>query len=90
MKEDRKFYSFNVIDIVIQRVYIESQRTKANQSVDQSLLHSWKASGLPDFLLLDYELTFRGSNRYPRSPGLVLRLCLHFGVKPLFINGIWP
>lgn len=41
--------------------------------------------GLPDFLLLDNELSFRGSNRYPRSPGLVIRLCLHFGIQPVFI-----
>ena len=41
--------------------------------------------GLPDFLKLDNELSFRGSNRYPRSPGLVIRLCLHFGVTPVFI-----
>jgi len=41
--------------------------------------------GLPDFLQIDNELTFRGSNRYPRSPGLIIRLCLHFGVTPVFI-----
>ena len=41
--------------------------------------------GPPDFLQLDNELSFRGSNRYPRSPGLVIRLCLHFGVTPVFI-----
>jgi hypothetical protein len=41
--------------------------------------------GLPDFLQLDNELSFRGSNRYPRSPGLIIRLCLHFGVQPVFI-----
>ena len=41
--------------------------------------------GLPDFLQLDNELSFRGSNRHPRSPGLVIRLCLHFGVQPVFI-----
>jgi hypothetical protein len=49
------------------------------------LLRSWKAIGLPDFLQLDNELSFHGSNRYPRSPGLVIRLCLHFGVQPVFI-----
>jgi hypothetical protein len=48
-------------------------------------LRCWKAVGLPDFLLLDNELSFRGSNRYPRSPGLVIRSCLHFGVTPVFI-----
>ncbi len=74
-----------MIDIFSHRVYIESQRSKADRLVAQSLLRSWKAIGLPDFLLLDNELSFRGSNRYPRSPGLVIRLCLHFGVQPVFI-----
>jgi len=74
-----------VIDIFSHRVYIESQRTKADRPVAQSLLRGWKAIGLPDFLQLDNELSFRGSNRYPRSPGLVIRLCLHFGVQPVFI-----
>ena len=41
--------------------------------------------GLPDFLQLDNELSFRGSNRHPRSPGLVIRLCLYFDVQPVFI-----
>lgn len=41
--------------------------------------------GPPDFLQLDNELSFRGSNRHPRSPGLIIRLCLHFGVTPVFI-----
>jgi len=41
--------------------------------------------GIPDFVLFDNELSFRGSNRYPRSPGLVLRLCLFYGVQPVFI-----
>ena len=41
--------------------------------------------GLPDFLQMDNELSFRGSNKYPRSPGLVIRLCLYFGVQPVFI-----
>jgi len=41
--------------------------------------------GLPDYLQLDNELSFRGSNKYPRSFGLVIRLCFHFGVQPVFI-----
>ena len=40
---------------------------------------------MPDFLQLDNELSFRGSNRYPRSFGLVIRLCLFYGVTPVFI-----
>jgi hypothetical protein len=73
------------MDLLSHQVYIESQRTKEDRQVASSLLRCWKAIGLPDFLQLDNELSFRGSNRYPRSPGLVIRLCLYFGVQPVFI-----
>jgi len=73
------------MDLFRHQVYIESQRTKEDRQVASSLMRSWKAMGLPDFLQLDNELSFPGSNRHPRSPGLVIRLCLHFGVQPVFI-----
>ena len=73
------------MDLLSHQVYIESQRTKEDRQVASSLLRSWKVIGLPDFLQLDNELSFRGSNRHPRSPGLVIRLCLYFGVQPVFI-----
>ena len=73
------------MDLFSHQVYIGSQRTKEDRQVASSLLRCWKAIGLPDFLQLDNELSFRGSNRYPRSPGLVIRLCLYFGVQPVFI-----
>jgi hypothetical protein len=34
---------------------------------------------------VDNELSLRGSNRYPRSFGLLLRLCLSLGVEVVFI-----
>jgi hypothetical protein len=73
------------MDVSSHQVYIESQRSKQDRKVANSLLRCWKAMGLPDFLQIDNELSFRGSNRYPRSFGLVIRLCLHFGVQPVFI-----
>jgi hypothetical protein len=73
------------MDLLSHQIYIESQRTKEDHQIASSLLRCWKAVGLPDFLQLDNELSFRGSNRHPRSPGLVIRLCLHFGVQPVFI-----
>lgn len=63
-------------------------RVATNQEDHQiagSLLRCWKALGLPDFLQLDNQLSMHGSNRYPRSPGIVIRLCLHFGVTLVFI-----
>ena len=50
-----------------------------------SLLRCWKVLGIPDFIQFDNELSFRGSNRYPHSFGIVLRLCLYYGVQPVFI-----
>ena len=41
--------------------------------------------GIPDFLLFDNELSFRGSNKYPRSFGIVIKLCLYYGIEPVFI-----
>lgn len=73
------------MDVYSHQVYIEAQRTKEDRQVASSLMRCWKAIGLPDFLQLDNQLNFRGSNRYPRSPGLVIRLCLYYGVTPVFI-----
>jgi hypothetical protein len=66
-------------------VYVKAHRAKADREVAGSLLCCWQAVELPDFLLHDNELNFCGSNRYPRSPGLVISMCLHFGVQPVFI-----
>jgi len=73
------------MDLYSHRIYIESQRTKEDRQVAASLLRCWKTIGLPDFLQLDNELSFRGSNKHPRSFGLVIKLCLHYGVQPVFI-----
>ena len=73
------------MDIYSHRVYIESQRTKEDRHIASSLLRCWKAMGLPDFLQMDNELSFHGSNKYSRSFGVVIKLCLHFGVQPVFI-----
>jgi putative transposase len=73
------------MDLYSHHVYIEAQRTKGDEQVASSLMRCWKAMGLPDFLQFDNELSFRGSNRYPRSFGIVLKLCLYHGVQPVFI-----
>jgi putative transposase len=85
IKGDGRFYSMNVIDLYSHRVFIESNRTKEDDNIAKGLLRCWKSMGLPDFLQIDNELSFRGSNRYPRSLGIVLRLCLYFHVQPVFI-----
>lgn len=73
------------MDLDSHQVYIESQRSKEDRQVAGSLLKCWKSIGIPDFLQLDNALVFRGSNRYPRSFGLVIKLCLFYGITPVFI-----
>ena len=73
------------MDLFSHRVYIESQRTKEDKQVAASLMRGWKTLGIPDFLQFDNELSFRGSNKYPRSFGIVIKLCLYFGIQPVFI-----
>jgi len=85
IKGDGRFYSLNVMDVFSHRVYIESQRTKEDHHVAAGLMRCWKTMGIPMFLQVDNALSFRGSNRHPRSLGIVLRMCLHYGVIPVFI-----
>jgi transposase len=85
IKNDGRFYSMNVFDTQSYLAAINPCRTKGDEDVALSLLRSWKTIGLPDYLQLDNELSFRGSNRYPRSLGLVLRMCLALGVQVIFI-----
>jgi putative transposase len=73
------------MDLFSHRIYIESQRTKEDRQVAASLMRAWKFLGLPDFLQLDNALNFHGSNKYPRSFGIVIKTCLYFGVQPVFI-----
>ena len=85
IKGDGRFYSFNLIDLFSHQVYVESQRSKDDRQIASSLMRCWKILGMPDFLQLDNALNFRGSNRYPHSFGLVIRLCLYYGITPVFI-----
>lgn len=73
------------MDLFSHRVYVEAQRTKEDRQIAGSLMRCWKNLGIPDFLQMDNELSFRGSNKYPRSFGIVIRLCLYYGIQPVFI-----
>jgi len=85
IKGDGRFFSLNIIDLYSHRVFLHPQRRKDDDTTVQGLISCWKIMGLPDFLQFDNELCFRGSNRYPRSFGIVLRLCLFLGIEAIFI-----
>lgn len=85
IKGDGCFYAHNLMGIGSHRVAVNPKRSKIHQEVALSLKDTWETIGMPSFLQLDNQLCCRGSNRYPRSSGLVIRLCLLLGVQPIFI-----
>jgi hypothetical protein len=85
IQKDGHFYSLNVIDLESYLAAINPCRSKADVAIAENLLRSWQTIGKPDFLQMDNELSFRGSNRHPHSFGLVIRMCLALNVQPIFI-----
>lgn len=85
IKGDGKFYSVNIIDITTHSCFVKAVRTKSSDGIVETIASFWKTHGMPDALQMDNELAFRGSNRYPRSFGSVVRFALSQGVAPVFI-----
>jgi putative transposase len=81
----KRFYGVSIIKEQTHTAKTYPKNNKSAVSVAQSLIDFWKEFGLPDALQMDNELSFRGSNRHPRSLGIVLRLALSLHVVPVFI-----
>lgn len=85
-----KFYFLNIIDTENHHAGVYPIEDKSSMSVACGLIDFWSNYGVPDYLQMDNELSFRGSNRHPRSLGLVLRLALSLRVTPIFIPPAEP
>lgn len=85
IKGDGSFYSMNLIDVTTHSCYVKAIRHKSSDLILAAIVEFWQAHGLPDALQMDNELAFRGSNRYWRSFGSVVRFALSQGVAPVFI-----
>lgn len=80
-----RHYGVHLIDAYSNAVALEAVSSKQAALIVEAVVAAWQRLGIPRVLQLDNELSFRGSNRYPRSFGLLLRLCLYLGVEPSFI-----
>ena len=80
-----RFYFQNIIDADNHYVGVYPARDKSSKTIARSIAHFWTTYGMPDYFQMDNDLPFRGSNRHPRSLGIVLRLALSQGVTPIFI-----
>jgi putative transposase len=85
LKTDGRFYSANIIDAYDRRCCINPVRRQTKSDILASLLRSFQVLGIPVYLQMDNKLPMRGSNRYPHSFGLIIRLCLYLGIQPIFI-----
>lgn len=85
IKGDGNFYSINIIDVTNHVCHVKAVRTKSSNGIVAALACFWQTHGFPDALQMDNELAFRGSNRYPRSFGAVIRFALSQGVAIIFI-----
>ena len=85
VKNDGRFYSLNIIDITTHFVHVNPIRSRETQNVLQSVVRFWKQRGMPDFLQMDNELSFRGSNRHPHSFSKLIRLALSLKIIVIFI-----
>jgi len=85
IRGDGRFYSLNMIDVNTHSAFSKPIRVKSSSEIVSAIAEHWSAYQMPDALQMDNELAFRGSNRYPRSFGSVVRFALSQGVAPVFI-----
>lgn len=81
----QKYYLVTLRDVYSKKVAIQALSSKKMEAILDFLVDSWRKIGCPKYLQMDNGLEFRGSNRYPRSLGLLLKVCLDLGVEPVFI-----
>lgn len=85
LKGDGVFYSHHLIDAYSHQVCLSPHRKQDDRAAVSTLIKAWQYMDIPEYLQMDNALCYRGSNRYPRSFGTVIRFCLSLGVQPVFV-----
>jgi hypothetical protein len=80
-----RFYFYTIIDTENHFAGVYPIVDKTAESIVSCVLNFWHEYQIPDFLQMDNELSFRGSNRHPRGLGLLMRVAISNGVCPIFI-----
>lgn len=90
LKGGFRFYFYTIIDTDTHFAFVYPIKDKSAKSIAPCLIDFWQSFQIPDFLQMDNELSFRGSNRHPRGLGLLLRVALVNNVSPIFIPPAEP
>jgi putative transposase len=81
----QKYYLLSLRDYASKRVALSVAKNRKAATVATFLIQAWQRIGMPKVLQMDNGLELRGSNRYPRSFGKVVRICLDLDVEPCFV-----
>lgn len=79
-----KYYVVVLRDCYSRRCALDVLNSREAQGITDFLVKSWHWLGLPGYLQMDNALEFRGSNRYPRSFGRVVRVAIDLSIEPVF------
>ena len=85
LKGANRFFLLNIISNDTRHAGVYPILSKSGEDITRSVTSFWKSYTIPDFLQMDNELSFKGSNRHPRGLGLLLRTALSMDVTPRFI-----
>jgi putative transposase len=80
-----KYYLMVLRDKLSKKTALRALANKSMDAILDFLVDAWQRMGCPKRLKMDNCLDFRGSNRHPRSPSKLMRVCLDLGVQPVFI-----
>jgi len=81
-----KLFSINLVDSFSRMAVARQYEDTRNLTIAEFLIKDvWPKLGLSKILQVDNMLSIKGSNMYPRSPGMVIRLCLLLGIEVVFI-----
>ncbi len=77
--------SLNLIDFASNKVKIQQYTSRNMDFVIEFLLDCWSNNAIPNYLQMDNGAYFIGDMKHPRHFSRVVRLCLYFGIEPVFV-----
>lgn len=80
-----RFYSLNAVDLATGRCAVETLIERGGQHTVNAFWAIWQRLGMPDHIQVDNEMVFYGSPAYPRSMGILIRLCLLNKIELWFV-----
>lgn len=80
-----KVYAFHTLNLETRAGAQTIAADKTTPTVITHLKKVWKTRGIPQGLQMDNDAAFYGSRRVAHRLGRVARLCLYFGIEPIFI-----